>query len=618
MANEVYSIGIDLSQLKEALKVSQKIKDNTTSDDKKKGGMLGDLDKSNKQLKEQNKQLGITGQKLNLIRLTASKIGIGALALGGLGIAGMVAGIGAMKGSLSNDLRARNVGLNFGQSQALGHAGKMTGLGEDTLISSIEGLSNSLNDFSKFGNFAGLGLNAAELKKKNPTEALFDVLDTMKKSDLPQYMKKNIIDDLGIPFDQFKFVLNEGTGELRSFYKQGLGIFGKSGAGLKAGERALIQFQAVLKNLSQTIGGKLALPLTRAIKTLLPLITKTAVGFGWLLDKAFSKRNIALLEKAFSVISDISNKLFKEGGSLLKNVGAGLVKGFNKVWELAAPSIKEWGKSVLSYWNMIKPELMKFIAWFKKDILPVLINIIGNSISILAKIMKASVELWKGVYTIIKPIMKPLGKLLKFLFDSVNKALSGLNKFDFTKLTAPIKSIAGIGEGIGKWWHNFKSNATSVWQHVKNSFTTLWKDISKGASKLWDSMRAPFLIMITGLIDMINGILSNKVVSTLTGGAMIQAGWGYDEQGNLARREYYGKGKNDYRYTSINDGVITKDGQVIKTNPQDYIFAMKQPQALASGGSYTININATVRNDNDVAKIKNELNKLITQLNAKR
>lgn len=68
----------------------------------------------------------------------------------------------------------------------------------------------------------------------------------------------------------------------------------------------------------------------------------------------------------------------------------------------------------------------------------------------------------------------------------------------------------------------------------------------------------------------------------------------------------------------VDDAVITKDGKVIKTSPQDYLFATKTPQALATGGSYNININATVRNDNDIYKIKYELDRLLKSINAGR
>ena len=179
----------------------------------KKNLFADNLNTSNKSLKEQNKLLGINIQKLNLIKLLTSKLKWGALGLGGLAAGGITAGIAAMNGTLQTNTRAKNTGLNFGEANALEFAGKMTGIGEDTLISSIESLQTSLKDYSKWGDLASLGLNAQDLEKKNPTEALFEVLESMKDSGLPQHMKKQIIDNLGIPFDQFQFVLKEGNGE---------------------------------------------------------------------------------------------------------------------------------------------------------------------------------------------------------------------------------------------------------------------------------------------------------------------------------------------------------------------------------------------------------------------
>lgn len=184
-----------------------------------------DLAKGNKALKEQNKLLNNSYKKMNLMKMAGSKLKAGFLGLGGLalgGAAGLLGGVvNGYKGTLSTQLRAKNVGLSIGEHDALAYAGKMTGLGEDTLISAIEGLTTSMEDFDKWGNFASLGLHASDLQKKNPTEALFEVLESMKDSDLPQYLKKQIIDDIGIPFDNFRFVLKEGTGEIEKFFKEG-------------------------------------------------------------------------------------------------------------------------------------------------------------------------------------------------------------------------------------------------------------------------------------------------------------------------------------------------------------------------------------------------------------
>lgn len=193
--------------------------------DKAFDGFNDDLAKGNKALKEQNKLLNNSYKKMNLMKMAGSKLKAGFLGLGGLalgGAAGLLGGVvNGYKGTLSTQLRAKNVGLSIGEHDALAYAGKMTGLGEDTLISAIEGLTTSMEDFDKWGNFASLGLHASDLQKKNPTEALFEVLESMKDSDLPQYLKKQIIDDIGIPFDNFRFVLKEGTGEIEKFFKEG-------------------------------------------------------------------------------------------------------------------------------------------------------------------------------------------------------------------------------------------------------------------------------------------------------------------------------------------------------------------------------------------------------------
>ncbi|WP_101504196.1 hypothetical protein [Brachyspira pilosicoli] len=135
-----------------------------------------------------------------------------------------------------------------------------------------------------------------------------------------------------------------------------------------------------------------------------------------------------------------------------------------------------------------------------------------------------------------------------------------------------------------------------------------------------------------GIDGFISGLMGIKIGKGTIGGILGYSGPKYksengwwkikDEKGNY---QYLGKngGIAQYPEKRVNDAIITKTGQIVKTDPQDYIFAMKQPQKLASaygagGGTYTININANVRNDNDIRQIKNELERLIKSFNSKR
>ncbi|SUW09027.1 Phage-related protein [Brachyspira pilosicoli] len=654
--SEVYQVAFDLSALEKAFKLSEKIKNNLSgfqgfsnrTSKKDSSDFSQNIIDSNKGLKEQNKLLGVSLQKLNLMRLVSSKIKWGALAVAGLPIAGITAGIASMNGTLATNTRAKNTGLTFGESNALNFAGKMTGLGEDTLISSIEGLTTSLQDYSKWGNFASLGLNARDLQNKNPVEALFSVLDSMKDNNLPQYIKKQIIDNLGIPFDNFKFVLKEGTEEIEKYFKEGIGMFGdKNGKSLMSGERALIRFTTVLKDISQNIGGKISPTLTTSLKLVTPYIYKLADSFTWLLGKVFTKRNLDMISGVFNYIGKIGNDfinkgidLFNSGKSLFSEIFKGfsidkegwitVLKDFGKsfldimgnLWNILKPNLITIGESLVDVWKTIEPDLLTLLEFWKTNILPPLQSIFGSSVNILGKIIKKIIDDFKWFYNFIRPIFKPLGKLFSSVFNTVSGILGGIDKGSniggimntLSNLSTPISALKTIIETTTSVLNVFKTKITETWQSIKDSFTKVWLTIDMG---------------IDGFIS---GLMGIKIGKGTIGGILGYSGPKYkaengwwkikDEKGNY---QYLGKngGISQYPEKRVNDAIITKTGQIVKTDPQDYIFAMKQPQKLASasvsgGGTYTININANVRNDNDIRQIKNELERLIKSFNSKR
>lgn len=649
--SEVYQVAFDLSALEKAFKLSEKIKTNLSgfqgfsnrTSKKDSSDFSQNIIDSNKGLKEQNKLLGVSLQKLNLMRLVSSKIKWGALAAAGLPMAGITAGIASMNGTLATNTRAKNTGLTFGESNALNFAGKMTGLGEDTLISSIEGLTTSLQDYSKWGNFASLGLNASDLQNKNPTEALFEVLDSMKDSNLPQYLKKQIIDDIGIPFDNFKFVLKEGTGEIEKYFKEGIGMFGgKSGKSLMEGERALIRFTTVLKDISQNIGGKIAPALTTSLKLVTPYIYKLADGFTWFLGKAFTKKNLDMISGFFNSIGkiggdlvgkgmdlfnggkDLFSKMFQgfsidtEGwGNVLKELGGGLLDGIGNLWDTLKPNLITIGQSLVDVWKTIEPDLLTLLEFWKTNILPPLQSIFGSAVNILGKVIKKVIDDFKWFYKLIRPIFKPLGNLFSGLYNTVAKILGNFDKGTdkggsleiFTNaiagLVSPLSAIRTIIETTTSVINVFKTKITETWQSIKDSFADIWKRVKLG-----------FYTFITAIVEALRKV---KVFGNIEG-------WRFEStKAGLYHKQKNGNMINVTKDTidDIDDGIITPNNQVIKTNPKDYIIAMKQPQQLASvsgtgGGTYTININANVRNDNDIRQIKNEIKRLIKSFNSKR
>ena len=476
--------------------------------DKAFDGFNKDLDKGNKALKEQNKLLDKSYQKMNLMRMVSSKLKMGGLVADRIaGLLGRV--VNGYKGTLSTQLRAKNVGLDIRQHDALAYAGKMTGLGEDTLISSIEGLTTSLQDYSKWGNFASLGLNASDLQSKNPVEALFEVFDSMKDSDLPQYLKKQIIDEIGIPFDNFKFVLKEGTGEIEKYFKEGFklntytekdkttgkdkDITGKVNSGLIKGERAGITFAENFAGVMKKISFDIAPAYIKGLETATPLLNT----FGETLSKGIT--SVIDFFTAFASAEDKGAFLKEKGGELLTSAGEGL-KG---MWD-------------------------EVTAYFKSKWDEVVKSVTGK---------------FQEIGTNIKISLSPTTDIFKYA-----------NPF---------------GEKPKNW-----TGKSYITDPQESMYTKMWNE-------------------------------SKKDYSLIT------------KQG-----EFYDPAVHTQDQLRVNDAIITKTGQVVKTDPQDYIFAMKQPQKLASsaagGGTYTININANVRNDNDIRQIKNELERLIKSFNSKR
>ena len=64
------------------------------------------------------------------------------------------------------------------------------------------------------------------------------------------------------------------------------------------------------------------------------------------------------------------------------------------------------------------------------------------------------------------------------------------------------------------------------------------------------------------------------------------------------------------RGKSVGDAIIRPNGDVIETDPADYLIATKNPSSL--GGSTTININnPSVRQTSDIKLIANEVSRAL-------
>lgn len=75
-------------------------------------------------------------------------------------------------------------------------------------------------------------------------------------------------------------------------------------------------------------------------------------------------------------------------------------------------------------------------------------------------------------------------------------------------------------------------------------------------------------------------------------------------ENNLRHKTALGINK-EFSYQSVNDAVITPDGDVITTDPEDYLIATKTPGQFAGGGAVTPIINNNIIN-NSSSKVRQE------------
>ena len=101
-------------------------------------------------------------------------------------------------------------------------------------------------------------------------------------------------------------------------------------------------------------------------------------------------------------------------------------------------------------------------------------------------------------------------------------------------------------------------------------------------------MYKPFFLvvdLVSGFFPSIGQAIENAFGNLKSLAADILPDWatkllfGTDDKGNVSGTEYDSEGNV---VDSINDGVITPEGDVVKTNPADYIMAMMNPMDMMS------------------------------------
>lgn len=206
-----------------------------------------------------------------------------------------------------------------------------------------------------------------------------------------------------------------------------------------------------------------------------------------------------------------------------------------------------------------------------------------------------------------------------------------------------IAAIVAIGIAIVQNWDYIRDNFVAVWQILESGWTTFWTFVKNAANLAleflanlfgldlaliegnWTIVWTAVSTFFTGIWDGIK-TAATEALSFLTNQLNTFVSWAKGILGDIVNpiqgvgnlisgTENLAKGAASAVTSVVNvhDAVITPGGQVIHTDPSDYLFATKTPGSMGGGG-VTINLNGGMfLNDQAVTLLANTIAKQINR-----
>lgn len=212
-----------------------------------------------------------------------------------------------------------------------------------------------------------------------------------------------------------------------------------------------------------------------------------------------------------------------------------------------------------------------------------------------------------------------ISKVGSFLIQTLLNVVAWIDKTFGTNLLEPLKIVFnGIANVFNGLWNILTSllelDFKGVWEGLKQVFTGLW-EIMKGIFLLaWEKLKT-VVIGSFGIFKTIGTFIFDSMTTILTTSFSVLKSIGKWILNSVKSFfSFGGGGGSSGTTTSVNDAIITPNGNVIRTNPSDYLIATKTPGSLGGSGSKDIivNINGGLITE-DVARqigkiIKREIN----------
>lgn len=190
----------------------------------------------------------------------------------------------------------------------------------------------------------------------------------------------------------------------------------------------------------------------------------------------------------------------------------------------------------------------------------------------LPKPVQNGILVFLGLLAVLGPLFVVIGSIIT-VFTTLMPIIVAVGGF-IAGLGAPILILIGLFGFLAYY-------VITHWTAIKDGISVVWDAIKSVTKSTIDYIVGIFTSMFNTVMSIINRIISaaSSVVSVVSrvGGAIMNP---IGTAVNFATSVLH-----------VNDAVITPSGQVIQTAAEDYLFATKNPGALAGGGGVVVNIN---------------------------
>lgn len=389
---------------------------------------------------------------------------------------------------------------------------------------------------------------ALEQERQGKLEAMGNKLSAIGSSLLQAFMPigEMIVGALGVVMpiiDGVFGVISNAVSSLLNAFKPIKTIFNDIFGGGEAGG-----FASVMETIGKIIGG--------------PIV------FGFNLMANGIKMVISFLEGAYNILKGMVTFDLGMIFDGIMNIGEGLLRKFAAIpmalWDTFKNMFPQLGASIEGFFSGIKEKLKSMIP---KGVMDPIIKSVASIKESWNKIKTAFSDAFSQLGAAFKPIKDAFssifsgsGESSKFM-DTLKSVFSFVGGLVIGTIGRAFGAIAGIVGGIAKVFSGIAgifSGEMTFGEALMSIGEGLWDMVTAIPKMLWENF--------TSLFGGIGEWISEKISAGISSiGSSVKSffGFGGDE-------------------TEVNDAVISPNGDVVSTAPDDYLIATKDPSGLAA------------------------------------